>query len=158
MSAKLGFDTQAIIDMTRNLQSLLNINNDWKLQYYSFVICVKSCTEAVDVLMNKFNSEEQEAENEVDKVLNGLGIKPDPCSPQDESKSLQLENKYKSLKFHYPDSKILAHYIRINVKALIVRDGIFEKVAKLEGLTVYRPPTVNSTIDRRLRELFGHRR
>ena len=155
MQKKVSFDTMAIADAVQSWESLQYLG---RYRHYKLIISTKVQWDAINRLQKPpFNYSEEQAKEEVRKVIRYLNLTRKFKEEIDERTGDELIEKYGTNNLHYPDSTIIAHMKRIGVNIVISRDKNFKKVAEREGLKVHHIPTEDAIIGRRVRELFRGR-
>lgn len=152
----VGMDANSLIDCVQDNGSLSSshIQNE----YGGDNLCVSSRAfgEVVNFLQDEQGFSEDEAMDRAHDLLDQHSVTLLEKEDIDDERGRELIEKHEDAEFelHYPDSTILAHYLRESMDLLLSRDWNLRQAAEAEGLDTEKMPTPTELVDRKFESLF----
>lgn len=150
---KVAIETNAIIESIKLGETKRQIKRQYGSQ--TIYISSKAKGEAINVIQeDEFGYNEEDAINEVEDIIEDIGAKIIYCEQKDREKGNKLEEKYEDDSkpdLHWPDSMILAHYLREDMDLFVTKDGELRKVSRKEGLDA---ENLIDAVEERMNQIF----
>ncbi|MFB6216431.1 MAG: PIN domain-containing protein [Candidatus Aenigmatarchaeota archaeon] len=152
----IGMDANSLIDCVQDNGSLSS--GHLRDEYGNDNLCVSSRAfgEVVKFLQEEKGLSEDEAMDRAHGLLDQHDVTLLDKEDVDDEEGQDLIEKYEDADFelHYPDSTILAHYLRESMDLLLSRDWGLRQAAEAEGLDAEKMPTPTELADRKFESLF----